>query len=429
MMSQEQVGPGHNGTQKRLADYDFPSEQVTQCPFPFYESLRQEAPVFKYPGRNEYLVSRREDIMFVLRYPELFSNATYKGDKRMVRDQSWVDSPPPMPDGPIKTPFSMTQTDPPEHTVKRRAARPLTSSENLRSCEQVLVRIGNELIDGFVDRGEVEFRTQYADPFAMFTICELAGFPKEDRDVFMGWNRIGTGHGRRYLTAGQLEKLDSDKPDQARYCEQIILDRHANPQDDFLSEMIKAQFQRDGALNLPYLVSEVNLILVAGNETTSRMITNTMLLLLRNPSQITRLLADPALIPNAIEESLRVESPTQWVSRLCLKDTEISGVPIPAGSFVMLLYGSANRDETWQDPDVFLVERPDVQKYHMAFGGGVHRCLGAPIARLEGRIALELLLSRLKNIRLAAGHDADLENIDNFQKRVPKALNLQFDPA
>ena len=240
---------------------------------------------------------------------------------------------------------------------------------------------------------------------------------------------MATGHGRRYLSEAELAENDADKPDQQEYCEKIILERYHNPTGDFLSDFILEQVERDGEMNLPYLTSEVNLILVAGNETTSRMMSSTMMLLLQHPDQLEKLLADRSLVPNAIEESLRYESPTQWISRYCLEDTTVGGVDIPAGAFVTLMYGSANRDETWDEPDNFDIDRPRVAKWQMAFGGGIHRCLGAPIARLEGRLALDILLDRLRNPRLAPGHDDELENIDNIQKRVPQALHIQFDPA
>jgi cytochrome P450 len=415
--------------QRSLADFTFPSDEITKCPFPFYERMRDEEPVYKHPERNEYLISRRADIMDVLSRPQVFSNATYRGDSRMISDSRWADPAtwPDMP-GEIVTPFSMSTSDEPEHGLKARAARGLIARERLAACEDVLVRTAHELIDSFIGKGEVELRTQFADPLAMFTICELAGFPKEDRPIFLGWHRMATGHGRRYLSAEELAKNDEDKPDQQEYCERIIMDRYENPTGDFLSQFIKEQVERDGEMNLPYLVSEVNLILVAGNETTSRMLSSTMLLLLQHPDQLAKVLADRSLVPNTIEESLRFESPTQWISRYCLEDTIVGGVDIPAGAFVTMMYGSANRDDTWgDDADEFNIERPRVAKWQMAFGGGIHRCLGAPIARLEGRLALDILLDRLKNPRLAPGHEDDLENIDNIQKRVPRALHIQFD--
>ncbi|MBA2933030.1 cytochrome P450 [Sphingomonas sp. CGMCC 1.13654] len=411
----------------RVEDFSFPSPEVTKDPFPFYKALRSQSPVFRNPETGDFLVSRRKDIDFVLKNPEIFSNRNYLADPRMAGEsRRYLDTPPPIPGDAIQTVFSLTMSDPPEHGIKRRALRSLVNPRYVRNCEETLERIANELIDVFIDRGEVELRKEFADPLALLTICELAGFPPEDRATFLSWNRIGTGHGRRFLTEEQLQAQDKDIPARDAYCEAIIKDRLDNPRDDFLTEVVHAQVARDGALNLPYLTAEIGLILTAGNETTSRLIANVMRLLIEHPDQLALLLADRALIPGAVDEALRFESPTQWTSRLALEDTEIDGMPIPKGSYVLMLFGSANRDESWGDPDVFRVDRkrgPDL----MAFGGGIHRCLGFPIALAEGRIALSVLLDRLKNPRFASGHEADRENIDNFQKRVPKELHIEFD--
>lgn len=413
---------------KQLSEFEFPSAEVTACPYPFYQALRNEAPVYRYPGTNDYLVSRRDDILLVLQKPAIFSNRHYLVDplSRGADRRDVLEAVP--PGGVLQTSFPLIHSDPPEHAVKRGELRSLINARYIHSAEETLRRIANELIDGFVGRGEVELRSEFADPLAMLTICELAGFPPEDRDIFLSWHRMGTGHGRRFLTPEQLLEQSKNDPERAEYCEKTILDRFDNPRDDFLTEIVQAQVARDGELNLSYLTGTIEIILTAGNETTSRLITNVMKLLIENPAQLQKVLDDQSLIPNAIDEALRVECPTQWTSRLVMEDTEINGTAIPKDAFILMLYGSANRDETWTEPDHFLVDRPDVRMLNMAFGGGIHRCLGSPIALAEGRLALELMLDRLKNPRFAPGHDVERENIDSFQKRVPKKLFLQFDP-
>jgi cytochrome P450 len=413
------------------ADFGFPSPAVSQCPYPFYEALRREEPVFKHPERNEYLISRRKDILFVLQHPELFSNEISRDDADLARGAGhWLEQPE-VPEGEeqIITPHSMSHSDPPEHTLKRRVAAELIKRDRLSKMEPRIAELANELIDAFVDDGECEIRSQFADPLALSVICELAGFPRDDTAQFLTWPRLGTGHGRRYLTKEKRDAEDRTMGEQAEYMKNLVLEKFENPTDDALSAIIKAHHERDGEINVPYLTSEANLILTAGNETTSRLFANMVVLLIQNPDQMELLRNDRSLVRGAIEECLRYEAPTQWTSRIVNEDTEIDGVAIPKGAFVVNLYGSANRDETvWEEPDKFDITRQDVHKYHMGFGGGLHLCLGAPLARTEGQVALGVLLDRLDNIRFAPGKN-DLDNIDHFQKRVPTKLYIEFDKA
>jgi cytochrome P450 len=414
-----------------IDDFSFPSTEVSQCPYPFYDALRRDAPVFKHPDRNEYLISRRKDIIHVLQHPEIFSNELARADQSLARGAGlWLERTE-VPEGEeqIITPNAMSHSDPPEHTLKRRVASKLVQKDRLRKMEPRIAELANEMIDAFIDDGEFEVRSQFADPLALAVVCELAGFSREDSATFMSWPRIGTGHGRRYLSTEQLADADRTMAEQAEYMKNVVLKKYAEPSDDALSEIIQAHVERDGHLNTGYLTSEANSILTAGNETTSRLFANMLLLLLQNPDQLLQLRRDRSLLRGTIEEALRFEAPTQWTSRLVLEDTEIDGIELPAGSFVVNLYGSANRDDTlWDEPDRFDICRPDVHKYHMAFGGGVHLCLGAPLARLEGQIALGVLLDRLSDFRFAPGKN-DFANIDHFQKRVPTALYLEFDRA
>jgi cytochrome P450 len=408
----------------------FASPELAQCPFPFYAALREQPCVQRDPDSGDFLVARRAEIMSVLQRPEIFSNAGYRADPRIVDDPREVLglADPELPSCPLSTPFNMAVSDPPEHTAKRRAAASLVDRERLLAAEPVIRKLAEGLVDGFAADGEAEFRSQFAAPLALMVICHLAGFPDRDRARFLSWS-MSSIHGRRFMDAAGVSQLRDDAVDQMAYARDLILERQAHPRDDFLSDFIAASIRRDGGVNLPYLISELRLILTAGNETTQRLITNTMLLLLRDPEAMARVIADRSLIGAAIEESLRLESPTQWVSRLCVEDTELGGVPIPAGSFVLLLYGSANRDETWSEAAAFDLDRRHVAKYHLAFGGGAHRCLGAPVARLEARIAFEVLLDRLTKIEAAPGALEHIRNIDSIQKRVPESLRLVFSPA
>jgi cytochrome P450 len=423
------VAGSRDALPEHVEEFDFPTaSDIVQCPFAFYEALRREAPVYRHPERNEYLVSRRADILYVLQHPEIFSNDLAAGDERFRSEVSdYLHDVDVDDDTPILTPSSLALSDPPDHAIKRRAMARVVARDRLPAYEPVVERIANELVDGFARDGEVEFRSQFADQLAVRTICAVAGFPDDAAALVLRWARTGSRHGRRYMTAGQLAEQDRSLAEQADYVRGLIEDRLAQPRDDFLTEWIHGQVERDGGLNLEYLVNDVTLLLTAGNETTARLLTNTMLLLLQNPEAMDALLDDTSLVPAAVEESLRYESPTQWVSRLVVRDTEIDGVPIAAGSFVVILLGSANHDESlWDDPNRFRLGRPDAARKHLGFGGGVHLCVGAPIARLEARIGLTVVLERLRGLRLAPGRN-DFANIGNFQKRVPEVLHLAFD--
>jgi cytochrome P450 len=407
--------------------FQWPSVELNQCPFPFYASIRAQGGVYAHPERDEFVVASHELVRDVLRRPNVFSSDVDGLHAAAIREALGDDAE--LPPDTIVTSGSLPMIDPPEHTYKRRLARMLVEPARLRSFEPLIRDLVNERIDAFIDRGEVEFCTEFANPLAFNLICAILGFDREEAGVFWSKGNPPTGHGARFLTEEQLAELRS-RPDPDAFCERQVLLRHESPSDDFLSEFIRAHVERDGELKLEYLKNETSLLLNAGNETTARMLASTMRLLVENPDEMQRVRSEPERIGDALEESLRVEAPTQWVTRRCLTDTELGGVHIPAGALVALLYASANRDEErWEgDVDAFQVDRPKTLKYQLAFGAGAHFCLGAPIARLEGRIAYEILLQRLQNIRLAPGQD-EVPNIDNIQKRAPKALFLQFDAA
>jgi cytochrome P450 len=400
-------------------DFEWPTPELAECPFPFYDALRREAPVYKYPGRNEYVLSHWEDIVYVAERPELFPQMSTAG--REANPSNPHDEP--------LTPASMAQTNLPEHRRKRILGLKLVSQEKLRSYEPLVRRLADELIDGFAGRGECEFYREFANQLPVLVVAEILGLPRHDAPMFLRWYESVAPAASRFLSEEQLAEQQRSDAAAKAYMRQAILERVDRPRDDFLSEFVEAQVAQEGGLALGYLVDEASLFLFAGNVTTTHMLASTMLLLCEHPDQLALVLADRARVRNLIEESLRIESPVQWLSRYVKEDVEIRGTAIPAGSTVVVIWASGNRDEgRFADGDAFRVDRPDVVKHHLAFGRGNHLCLGAPLARLEGRIAFEQLLSRLPGLRLAPGRN-DFTHIDNILFRAPKRVYVEFEPT
>jgi cytochrome P450 len=215
----------------------------------------------------------------------------------------------------------------------------------------------------------------------------------------------------------------------AAYIREALVERYERPRQDFLTDYVQEAVRRDGELDLTYLTADAVVLLHAGHVTTTHMLGSTMLLLLRHPEVMGRARADHSLIRSLIEDSLRLESPVQWHERICTQDAEVGGVKLPAGTMVLVIWASGNRDQArWQNPDAFGEERPGIARDQLAFGYGPHLCLGAPLARLEGRLAFEALFQRLGEIRLAPGKN-DFEVEGGLHHRGVRRLFLEFDRA
>ncbi len=398
----------------------YPSDEVCPHPYPHFAALRDEAPVHKVPGRDEYLVSRHADIVEVMKQPEVFSNLVFVIEEGVSRTAR-LDDVRPDRAGPI---FS---SDPPAHTRKRRIAFDYFKPGRLASYEPIVYESVDRLIDAFAGRGEVEFVSEFAVPLPTRVIMGILGFPPEDAAKALRWGDYD-GHGNRYLPPERRKNVEGGIRAMVDYVRAGVLERHERPRDDVLSEFVRARFAADGGrLDLPNVVAETVNFINGGMHTTRDMLGNTMRFLLERPDQRELALADVPSLVRALEESLRLESTLQWTGRLVLRDAWIGGTRVPAGSVVILLLASANRDGTvFADADAFDLRRPDL-KSHLAFGTHIHSCLGAPLARLEGRIAFERLFARLPNLRL--GPDNDFEPRDSYNFRGLKALRLEFDPS
>jgi cytochrome P450 len=382
----------------------FPSIELNRCPFDFYEHGRSSAPVEKVPERDEVRLYRHEDIAFVLQHEELFS--AYIPTAHTSRGLDFRGA------------VHIGADDGERHKENRNLmSRPFTPGR-LKSYEPMIRRHVDNLIDGFIDQGSVEFAWTFANPLPALVVSELMGLPTsgEDFEFLQAWNAAfaRAGHGDEFERM-QLYMLDH------------VRARSDEPRDDILSELVQLQTERDGKFD-EALNTTLGVEMIAGGViTTGQLITNAMVLLLRNPDQMEAVRSDHKRIVRMLEEALRTESPVQWRQRYATQDVEIGGTKVAAGSLIWLLLQSGNHDATtFECPVDFKVGRSNVKR-HFGFGLGLHFCLGAPLARLESKIAYERLLTRLGDIRLGEGNE--LRNIDSPVFRMPQQLFLEFDVA
>jgi cytochrome P450 len=283
--------------------------------------------------------------------------------------------------------------DEPQHRRHRAlVSSAFTQKAVARRQHELVERVANGLIDRFADRGRAELVREFTFPYPTQIIAGLLGLPREDFPRFQRWSisllSITVNRARAIAAAEALRE----------YFVPILAARRAEPEDDLISTLAQAEIDGEKLAD-EEIFSFLRLLLPAGVETTYRSTGNLLFGLLSNPDQLDAVRADRSLIPQAIEEAVRWEPPLLSITRVATRDTELAGMPIPAGSAVMPVLGSANRDETrWEDPDRFDIFRP--AKPHIGFGVGTHVCLGMHLARLEMRVALELLLDRLPDLRL-----------------------------
>ena len=400
-------------------EYEYPSEEVVTCPYPFYSALREEAPVHRLPN-GDYLISRWEGLVQVARHPELFSNAIAHVNPGFAEATAAQED----EGGAGKlTPYALPFCDPPDHTAKRSLLLPLFMPEPLRTYEPTIRAIADELIDGFPAEGRVDFRTAFADYLPPTVMLRLFGVPQEDEPMVRAWMQTSTGQGFHYATEEQKRAQVEAMAEAHDYFKKMLTDRVENPTGDFLSDVVRLKMERDGQLDLYYLVGEVTTIYSAAYHNTVYMLCSAMRLLLQNPDQMALLTADRSLARGLVDEALRLESPVQWLQRVVTEDTELNGVHLPKGAVCLVLWGSGNRDSgKFEDPDRFWIERPNALRDHLAFGFGIHKCLGARLARLEGQVAFEQLLTRLTDIRL----DGEVPHAYDVNHRAPTSVPIAY---
>ncbi len=361
-------------------------------PYPAYHRLRAEDPVHRHP-LGFYVLTRYEDVALVLRDAR-FGKGGYQA---LIEGRFGA-----TPDGP-RLALSMLFRDPPDHTRLRALVSKAFTPRVVETLRPHVQGIVDLLLARATEAGRMDVIEELAYPLPVTVISELLGVPVADGDTVKGWSRdVARALDAIVLPAAPelIERGRRATAEMAGYFRALIAERRRRPGEDLLSGLVEAEEAGD-RLTEEELLATCILLYVAGHETTVNLIGNGLLALLRHPAEWRRVRDDPALLPGAIEELLRYDGPVQRVGRIAVGDTEVGGVPIPAGALVMSLLGAANRDPAqFAEPDRLDVSRDEPR--HLAFGSGIHYCLGAPLARLEAQVAIGTLLRRFPALAAAA---------------------------
>ena len=368
------------------------SRQTAQDPYPVYAALRERDPVHRSGLMNSWLFTRHADIDTILRDHRRFGNDPRKG-KLSRRQRANL---------PADEEFTMLFLDPPDHKRLRALVNKAFTPKAVNALEPHIRKLLGALLDEIDDPAGFDLMQAVAQPLPVIVIAEMLGVPPEDRAQFKVWSDQRARTLEPVIDARERAASEAAAIALDAYFRPIIQERREAPQDDIVSALAQAEEEGD-RLTEREMLNMLRLLLIAGNETTTNLIGNGVLALLRHPDQLQRLREDPSLIPSAVDELLRFDSPVQTDFRRALEDCEVNGFPLKKRDNIVVLLGAANRDpDVFEDPDRLDVGRGD--RSHLSFGRGIHHCIGAPLARLEGRIVLEMLLERFSQISLRGEH-------------------------
>ncbi len=385
-------------------------------PYPVYHRLRTDHPVYWVPTLDAWVVTTYEAVSAGLRNPQLSSDRFDRLRSRLAAKGLDL-----LVDDRVK---SMIHRDPPDHTRLRGLVNKAFTPRAVDVLAGRIQRMVDDLLDAVQPRGHMDIIQDLAYPLPVTVIAEMLGIPAADRDRFKHWSdeiSVILSGDAASLSPEVLGRVMVARTELIDYFRAVVAQRRQQPADDLLSALIRAE-EGGSRLSEDELYSMAVLLLIAGNETTTNLIGNGLLALLRHPDQHRQLWADETLVPSAVEEMLRYDGPVQLTTRLAKVDLEIHGTKIGQGQWVYLVLGAANRDPSmFPDPDRFEVGRADNK--HLAFGAGPHFCVGAPLARLEAQVAIRTVLRRFPELRLGSETP---EYRNNFNLRGLKALQVVF---
>ncbi|WP_426166968.1 cytochrome P450 [Sandarakinorhabdus sp. DWP1-3-1] len=398
--------------------------QVLENPFPYYQAAIAERPVMVLPGTNITLVSSYDLLAEATGRIDEFSNdfsALLAGqraadpDVTAELDKGWPQR------------NTLLTADPPVHTRFRKLVNLAFSMKRVDAIEADIRAIVNRLVDAFPADGRIDFVRDFAVPLPVAVIAGQIGIADTDVLTVKRWSdafadRLGG------MISKERELECAREVVEFQHAMKVQIDaRRATPREDLLSDLVHARIEGEQPLDDAEILSILQQLMVAGNETTTSTLAGGVLLLIENPAEEAKVRADPKLIPNMVEEMLRLESPTAGLWRVVKQDAELGGVTVPGGSMMMLRFAAANRDPArFENPDAFEVTRKNARS-HLAFGRGIHMCVGNMLSRKELAVAFEVLLARISGFRLAA--DADLAHVPNMLLRGLRRLDIEVTRA
>jgi cytochrome P450 len=385
-------------------------------PYPVMATLRERSPVFFSEQLGAWVVTRHDDICAVMRDPARFSSRAVAvappdlpPEARAILDDGYCEPP-------------MVNSDPPQHGRWRSVYNRLFTPTRMAALEPRIRAFTETLVDDFIAAGRVELMRAFAYPQPMRVMLHMMGLPEADMDRIKAWCDAWGMLMFAPLPADQLKICAEGARDYQRYIAEVVARRRARPGDDFVSALVQAPIEGDRPSDAEY-AAQIAGTIFAGNESTTCLIGSAVHILLKQPELWATLRVERGLIPRAVEEILRLEAPFLGFIRIATAESEVGGVRIPEGARVLAMFGAGNHDPgEFPDPAQCRFERTSTNP-HLSFGKGIHFCSGAPLARLEARIALEVLTARLPQPRLAAQPIAYIPGL----LRGPLQLGLEWD--
>jgi cytochrome P450 len=415
---------------KSASEISFMDPVVQENWFDAYDVIREESPVYYMPQIGMYVLTRYEDLEFVIRQPELFTTGpdiqttepliTHPENRALYEKTGWK----------RYTPLGENL---PKHQHYRGLVDPMLTMGAVKTREPFIRATINELIDQWIDKGQIEFMKEFAEPLPMIVIAELLGFPRMDLPMLKEWSFAWVWPFSRGLTQEQEKWAVEKHIELQHYIHDTIKEKRRNPKDDIIThltrtEIFDVELDRHRPLHDHEIIGITDHLLIGGNETTTFAISNGLWLLFRFPEVYAELQADRSKVKTWVEEVLRLESPTQGLYRFVSQDTEINGVKVPKGATLSIRYGAGNHDHRqFPDANVPKLSRKNAGR-HLAFSLGEHHCPGASLSRFEQNCAWDILLQRTRNMRPVEGKN-DYQHVHGMWLRALKELHIEFDKA